>query len=567
MSSIRTFRPSLLFTCLLLLAFSVDQPSYSSEEKSVETYWQEIDLPFSEARKKINSSNCYRTENLFLGCISGIQAALQRLQPRWKLFLADSSALISHQIHQEFGSLLIWEPLSEELNTNQAQSFATLLEWRKFYQNSLVHQGPYLNVNHGPHRPIPFSDLMTWIEDQMTHLESTSFITASMINAVLRFEFDPHTKIMPAAYQKDQASISSRELVGLGVRFSAQENGAKIISLVEDGPAHLAGIHLNDMIYEANGVPLKGLSSSEMRSHFFGENQSLIRLEISRNGKDQNQLLSFDIRRAPVRFQNVTHRLIGKNGYIKIQSFLPANTCRETIRAVVSFVRLQTPGIILDLRGNGGGLLSAANCITNLFLSQGKLILSQKNPQTHEVQKTHYTPYPAIIPPSMKIAILMDHNSASASEIVAGALQDHQRAYLIGARSFGKGTVQMARPWGHQNGNEISLIQTTTRFHLPSGRTNQLAGVFPDFTAYSDPGQTKEPEGSLRAEDLYFQSIPTVPSQWAQPRQAEIDRIELCMSHLGEAEREFEQSKYEQFGADYALLVAQDVLSCAPTPR
>jgi carboxyl-terminal processing protease len=215
--------------------------------------------------------------------------------------------------------------------------------------------------------------------------------------------------------------------------------------------------------------------------------------------------------------------------------------------------------MILDLRGNGGGQLELGRCIAGAFLPAATPVVIERPVSgpifLEKVLETREEPAT-----TLPMVTLVDAGSASASEIVAGALQDHARSFIVGERSYGKGTVQGLTPLKHNS--KILKAQTIARFYLPSGRTNQIEGIIPDITAYRVPNPTEDDKLAYREEDLYPNALPAVGTPWKQPRPQVIGKLEQCLSS-GTAGKRFDKAQSEAVAPDYQLIVGEETLRCA----
>lgn len=222
-------------------------------------------------------------------------------------------------------------------------------------------------------------------------------------------------------------------------------------------------------------------------------------------------------------------------------------------------------GIIFDVRSNGGGLVDQATCIGGLFVGK-KTILQSKDIRNGQLgaEFTQYVSEEEQIT-QLPMTILINGGSASASEILAGALQDYQRAWVVGTTSFGKGTMQGGGQLIHDP--TLVLFQTIARFYQPSGRTNQMVGIQPDFQVYARPDMTDEEKIENREIDLTPTALPAIGPEWVQTRQPEIDAIQSrCASDRLKALDVYNAKMKDIGAADYQLLSAQEILNCATPP-
>ncbi len=294
------------------------------------------------------------------------------------------------------------------------------------------------------------------------------------INGMLS-NLDPHSSFLNAQSFRDMQTQTRGEFGGLGLEVT-QENGfVKVISPIDDTPAFRAGVKAGDLIIALDGQTVQGMSLNEAVEKMRGAPRTDIRLTIRREGADQpiNLTLTRDI----IRIQVVRSRMEGNDvAYVRVTSFneQTESAMRRAIQQLRSQAGASLKGIVLDLRNNPGGLLDQAIQVSDDFLDRGELV-STRARRTEDAQR--WNAKPGDITGGLPIVVLINGGSASASEIVAGALQDHQRAILLGQRSFGKGSVQTVMPLAGGNG---ALRLTTARYYTPSGRSIQGTGIEPD---------------------------------------------------------------------------------------
>jgi carboxyl-terminal processing protease len=307
---------------------------------------------------------------------------------------------------------------------------------------------------------------------------------------------DPHSSYMNPRSFRDMQVQTRGEFGGLGIEVT-QENGyVKVISPIDDTPAARAGVRPGDLITHLNGQSTQGLSLQDAVDQMRGERGSTIRITIRREGADRPIELS--ITRDVIRPQVARFRLEGNDvGYVRLTSF---NEQTETaLRRAISTMRTQAGGnlrgIVLDLRNNPGGLLDQAVQVADDFLEQGEIVSTRARRQ-EDAQR--WNARPGDIAQGLPMVVLINGGSASASEIVAGALQDHRRAYVLGSRSFGKGSVQTVMPIP---GNGAIRL-TTARYYTPSGRSIQATGIDPDIEVLATREAANERGAREREADL-----------------------------------------------------------------
>ncbi|MFO1058226.1 MAG: S41 family peptidase [Dongiaceae bacterium] len=284
---------------------------------------------------------------------------------------------------------------------------------------------------------------------------------------------DPHSDYMNADEYSDMEVETKGEFGGLGLDVTMENGLVKVVSPLDDTPAFKAGLQPGDYITRIDGKPVNGLSLNDAVDRMRGPVDAPITLTIKR-GKEA----PFDVtlKRAIIRIQSVRARLEGNVGYVRITSFSEQTESglEKAIRKLEADSKGRMVGLVLDLRNNPGGLVDQAVDVVNAFIDQGEIV-STRGRDPDESQRYDAKPSARLF--SKPMVVLINGGSASASEIVAGALQDHHRAIVLGTQSFGKGSVQTIIPIaGHG-----ALRLTTARYYTPSGRSIQALGITPDI--------------------------------------------------------------------------------------
>lgn len=318
-----------------------------------------------------------------------------------------------------------------------------------------------------------FSKVLNLVQQYYVEEVDTKKLIYGAIKGMLK-ELDPHSNFMSPDIFKDFESETSGEFGGLGIEIAIQNNILTIISPIEDTPAWEAGIKAGDKIISVNGVSTKGLSLVEASQLMKGKKGSKIVLKIVRQNEEQPKDIT--ITRAQIKIKSVkSTELESGYLYVKVTSFIE-NTSKdlETILSQYINQNKKIDGLLLDFRRNPGGLLDQAIKMSDLFLKEGVIVSTiGRNEKDKEVSKASgkakFTDFP--------IVILVNEYTASASEIVSGALQDNKRAIIAGERSFGKGSVQSVIKLGDGSGLKL----TVARYYTPNGVSIQAEGIRPDI--------------------------------------------------------------------------------------
>ncbi len=286
---------------------------------------------------------------------------------------------------------------------------------------------------------------------------------------------DPHSSYLDREAFQELRVGTTGEFGGLGIVVGMEDGFVKVVSPIDDTPAQRAGIQAGDLIIRLDDTPVKGMSLDEAVKMMRGEPGSQITLTIVRDGLDKP--LKITITRDRIRVKSVKARTLEPGyGYVRVTQF-QERTGAE-LKAALERLKKENDGrlkgLVLDLRNNPGGLLDAAVEVADVFLDSG-VIVSVKG-RTAENQMRHQASSPDLLE-GTPLVVLVNGGSASASEIVAGALQDHKRGIVMGKQTFGKGSVQTVVPLG----NNTALKLTTARYYTPSGRSIQAEGIAPDI--------------------------------------------------------------------------------------
>lgn len=317
-----------------------------------------------------------------------------------------------------------------------------------------------------------FSKVLNLVQQYYVEEVDTKKLIYGGVKGMLR-ELDPHTNFLPPAIFTEFESESSGQFGGLGIEITVRDGILTVISPIEDTPAWKAGIKAGDKVVEINGEPTKGLSLAEAAQKMRGSMGSKIKLGIYRTGFERPK--QFVVERGTVKIKSVKYTdLQDGYGYFKLTSFIETSSTdmQKALKTHMDKYK-GMKGMILDLRRNPGGLLEQAVQISDMFLESGVIVSTiGRNKKDKEVI---YAKRAGTLP-SFPLVVLIDEYSASASEILAGALKDNHRALIMGTKSFGKGSVQSVVKLG--DGSALKL--TVARYYTPSGRSIQAEGIEPD---------------------------------------------------------------------------------------
>lgn len=331
-----------------------------------------------------------------------------------------------------------------------------------------------------PDTAIPFDEIRTFAEvfakvknDYVENITDRELIE-NAIRGMLQ-GLDPHSAYLDEVSFRNLQEGTSGEFGGLGIEVSMEDGFVKVIAPIDDTPAQKAGVMAGDLIIRLDDTPVKGMSLNDAVDKMRGKPGTDITITIAREGVETP--ITMTITRDTITRKSAWVRTLEPGiGYLRVSNF-QTNTANDVQRELESLKNQNDGGLnglILDLRNNPGGILSGAVAISDLFLEQGLIVYTEGRVND---SKLRFTAKPVDILNKAPMIVLVNAGSASASEIVAGALQDHKRAIIMGQKTFGKGSVQTILPMT----NESALKLTTARYYTPSGRSIQASGINPDI--------------------------------------------------------------------------------------
>jgi carboxyl-terminal processing protease len=319
-----------------------------------------------------------------------------------------------------------------------------------------------------------FGDVVKVINEQyVTPVDDKKLIQAAMDGMLT--SLDPHSGYLAPDAFADMEDQTRGEYGGLGIEITAEDGVVKVVSPIDGGPAARAGVQPGDYITAVDGQSILGLSVNDAVKHMRGAPGDPVTISIAREKADP-----FDVKlvREIIKPKAVTFHAEGDYGYVRLSSFVSEKSADE-VSAAITDLKAKNPhikGFVLDLRNNPGGLLNQAVDVSDLFL-QGGEVVSQRGRSARDIER--FNAHPGDVTGGLPVVVLVNSGTASAAEIVAGALQDHKRAEIVGITSFGKGSVQTVIPLA--NGADGALKLTTARYYTPSGRSIQKTGIEPDL--------------------------------------------------------------------------------------
>ena len=344
---------------------------------------------------------------------------------------------------------------------------------------------------------------------------------------------DPHSSYLNNKELNELRVQTKGEFGGLGIEVTLENGFVKVIAPIDDTPAYKAGIKAGDLITHLDDEPVLGMTLSEAVSIMRGKVGSKIKLTVRRN---ENEKVDINIIRAIIQLKSVKSRIENNIGYIRVSSF-NQKVDKQIIDSISSFKKKNSLiGYVLDLRNNPGGLLDQAVNVTDIFLERGEIVSTKGR---NGKRGSRYNAVKKDLTDGLPLVVLINQGSASASEIVAGALQDHKRAIIMGTKSFGKGSVQTIIP----SGEDVAIKLTTAKYYTPSGRSIQQTGIDPDILV--EQAELKKLDNQRRKEsDL----------------RGAIDNEQLKENESKKSKKENNDKNIDEESDDYQLTRAFDLI-------
>jgi carboxyl-terminal processing protease len=325
-----------------------------------------------------------------------------------------------------------------------------------------------------------FGDVFEKIRTDYVEKPDEQKLVEAAVSGMLT-SLDPHSSYMDAKSFRDMQVQTRGEFGGLGIEVTQEDGFIKVVTPIDDTPAARAGVMSGDLISAIDDESVQSMTLNQAVDKMRGQVNTSVKISVLRGAKKEK--VDFNITRAVIQIKSVRFRTEDDVGYIRITQFNEQtyDGVKQAMQKFASDIPADKfKGYVLDLRNNPGGLLDQSIAVVNAFISKGEIV-STRGRNADETQR--YVARAADLSGGKPVVVLINGGSASASEIVAGALQDHKRATIIGTRSFGKGSVQTIIPLGQGNG---ALRLTTARYYTPSGRSIQAKGIEPDIQILQD---------------------------------------------------------------------------------
>lgn len=526
-------------------------PSMAQTNEEVD-YWETVKIDETILSERINQKVCSASVKYFFGCVEAIKAMANFSGKTFDLFPLES--VTDKQPTLVVGNFKLVEVVREEIKT-QKDLVMTIEKKRQDLKARFFSASLQFTKNPGTE----FETLISQIKPMLPKSLTKSQI-GLVLGKFLEVAIDPHTSLRPALELQSANQQSGVSFYGIGVQFTSVSDGLLVHSVIPKSGAEKAGMLAGDLITGINETTVKGLSTEQVVKIITGPENTKVKVHFIRKGKAH----SVDVIRGKVESKVVTGQIFEdqsqKIGYLKITNFMYGKMCEESKLILQDFEKKKVNGIVMDLRGNPGGDVKNTQCLGGFFLGMGKVV------SYFEEKGFLGTQYKALksttdLITKKPLVVLIDSGSASASEIMSGALQDYARALIVGQTSFGKGSYQGCGPVTYEN--DLFICQTGGLFHLPSGRTNQTLGVIPEVKAYLRYEASEAELYPLTEANLFLFPLESKVMPKAKPEAWPKMMVPQACLNAKKLPEKYQTAKPGQyFYNDYQLLTAASSVSC-----
>ncbi len=530
------------------------------QDRKLEKQWHATGLSLEGVLTKmdiLSDEMCKGSVSGALDCIAMLNALARTGRPPFALIPQNSLKHFKEEVlsvERHFGPLALVR-IKSAFKWNPRLGMKDLVDW--INQRTLLVEAEIEKIYQNP--KLDYYEIAFFLDSLVITPEREASQVAAAINAVL-YRSDSHSRIQSEGALLDQDSdAGNQSWAGLGVGLRRVKKEYEITYVLPKSPAARAGVRAGDILLKISGKVGASIEWSELRRSIEGPVGSTVDLELRRG----EELLKIRATRDKVHVENVEGNVVTssdgqKIGHINIRTFLNEHTCSEVKQQMQRLESKGVSGFVLDVRQNAGGMMVEAQCIAGLFL--GKILVARQR----DLQSGKTTPIRATHRKitDLPVVVLIDALSASASELLAGAIRDHHRGWTMGERSMGKGSVQEGSLFdiSPPEKEKVVIYRTTARFEQPSGSSNQLYGIVPQFPVVAVPN---EPDQEVPRE---AEMSPNSPSRsrkmWHEARPNEVHRLKLCLERSGRADKEYVLLRSLGKAADYRVLKAMDLLHC-----
>lgn len=558
--------------------------SYALQKSDAE-YWAGTNiLPVYNAKFASyfgkNQNGCFTNNNFFKACVEALNvlASEAKINILPKKLEGDSDFKVGPLQREVLGGIGLYQALENDVNEVKLSPKAAWEKTERIRQKTDVIYAELMQAQ----QKVDFFQLSTAVLELLKATHKKDKIPAAFAasyNVFMNIAEDAHAHIDSAEKLDEQNVTVDSSFTGIGMVFNFDGKEMTALEIVSGGPAESAGIKAGDTILSVDDVPVVDIGDSQaIRNKIVGPEGQTVKIIFLSSGVQTTKVIV----RKKVIIEGVKSKLLNsfgqKIGYIQFAQFAGADLCTKIKDKILSFEKNEgVKGLILDLRNNGGGRLDLSICITGLFVGKEVIVkvkdLKKEQFQAYKSSQDKITNLPLVV--------LINRGSASASEIVSGAIRDYERGLIVGEGSFGKGSVQspfvitgsgpvdvggfnLMNPNDDLSQGTILLYQTIQRFYQPSGTTNQSVGIGADIEAPQKPGASQEELFAVREQQLYPNALVAEGEKW-KPSPLRVEKtakIKECLGQSQQTAQKYVANKLNELQGNYQMLTAEEVLFC-----
>ncbi|OYZ23363.1 MAG: hypothetical protein B7Y39_04880 [Bdellovibrio sp. 28-41-41] len=514
--------------------------------------WSDVSLDVNWLLGGINSKSCAGSQKTYIGCVMAVQAFASVLKKN--LEVIPVALLNGKQPFYQAGRLALVEMPLPTIKTPK-EAFGYFEEVRKQLSTRFfAASAAFIKT------PNTDFELMLTELNKRAGVDVKPAVFVAAATKYFESALDPHTSMRPTKEMELASRENGESFVGIGIEFVKLEQGLMVKRVLKGSGAGLAGVQAGDIVTAADGKAFKGLSDDDMVAVMRGVENTTVKLTVERNLK----VMDISIVRKKIVNPVVSSESMNFNGksivYIRLTNFMYSNICDEFARVISAWDKQNISGYVLDLRSNPGGNVLIASCVGGMFLGNNKVISYFEKKSMFGIQYDSL-PTKASVTTDKPLSVLVNAYSASASELVSGAIRDYNRGYIVGQTSFGKGSYQGCSPL--QNQGELTVCSTQGLFFAPSGNSNQTVGIEPHISVYMNKEVQESETYAMREVQMYLFPLPTkkMPNAPAGPWN-QLKAPKQCLRNL-KLESVYDQAASSiPYYKDYQLLNGLAAVNC-----
>lgn len=548
---------------LLILPLLLSSLAFAAEKKTSEQYWDETGLSTEVLVKEIKlfeDFNCYPKLEGFRGCVAALNALGSFGEPAIRVVPTGIAPEVG-EVLANFVGLSVVKVVEVKVKENETLRTVFMRQdaIRKKTDAALADLFKMAGFRKSNFNEIFEVVAKNAIKDRAKDAAAAGAAISSFMTETL----DAHARLAVKAEVEDSMNDADQSFFGIGATIQNVQGKIVVAGTVEGSPSSKkGGLLANDIIRAVNvhavpgeDTPVEGMTIEQVVKLIRGPEGTPLTLQVVRKGQE----ITIPLARGRVVIENVEASMVSdfgqKVGVIKLRSFMDRNACTVIKNKIAQLTAQGATGLVMDVRQNGGGLLDQAQCIGGIFMGR-KLIVKVKDLKSDTFQDMFSNQNQVT---DLPMVTLIDAGSASASEVLSGALRDHQRSWILGERSFGKATVQAPSPFLNE---QFMLYRTIQRFYQPNGTTNQMVGISPDIEVWMKPDSTPDERFFLREAEIFPSGLEAVGPKWVQTRPEAVNALVNCVKSKNLAKNKYAEQKAKEQTADYQLYAAEEVLAC-----